>query len=122
MMIAVASGYLPSLIFGLPLYLALRRHLAARAPLVATLGGVVAALLPLLAFLASASRGRTLGGHPPAIVDLALGWTGLDPDAALVVTAFALGLGGGYVFWLVLASPLGEVFTRDDHKLYAPYG
>lgn len=122
LMVALAGGYVPSLVFGLPLYLALRRHMVPRAPLVAGLGGVVAALLPLLALLASNGRGSATGSHPLAIVDMIFGWSGLSPDAALAVTAFVLGLGGGYVFWLVLVSPLGEIFTRDDHKLYAPYG
>lgn len=121
LLVAIVGGYLPSLVFGLPLYLALRRRLAPRLPLVVGLGGLIAALPPLLVMLVSSDQQGTIGGHTLAIVDLAFGWSGLAPGAAFAATCFGLGLCGGFVFWLVLASSFGQIFTPDETTAPFPY-
>lgn len=121
LLIAIVGGYLPSLVFGLPLYLALRRRLAPRLPLVMGLGGLIAALPPLLVLMIGSEQQGTIGGHTLAIVDLAFGWSGLGPGTAFVATCFGLGLCGGFVFWLVLASSFGQMFTPDETTAAFPY-
>ncbi len=121
LLVVLVGGYLPSLVFGVPLYLALRRHLPPRLPLVMSLGGLVAALPPLLVLLFGSEPGGTVGGHTLAIVDLAFGWSGLGPGTAFVATCFGLGLCGGFVFWLVLASSFGQMFTPDETTASFPY-
>lgn len=97
----VVGGYLPTLLFGVPLLLALKGRVRPRLATVAVCGGLVA-MMPwlFLSLFVPPGFGASTGGHE-TIIDGRYTLWGILELGSLFGGLFLLGALGGAAFWLV---------------------
>lgn len=109
---ALVGGYLPALLFGLPLYPLVRRHLRRLRWAIAF--GATVATLPWLLAMALLGRADLMANTRLAFSHGLAVSLHAGEGPALIVAAAMLGALAGLVFWIVTATEIGELLDFDD--------
>ena len=116
LVLSVLGAYPTAVVFGLPAYLMLRRHLSA-GPLACALAGSAVAALPwaLLALVGPNPSEASINGRATVLDGrtTAYGWL---QNAEFVLTIGLFGAIGGLVFWVVAAAGHCSEAAPDERQ------
>lgn len=119
--IVALLSYVPTLVFGIPLFVLLRRRVQPSLAFVSGIGSLIAVLPLNILGLCTGSWGAPESVTQLGIVRAFTDWSTLPAAPSLALLVMVLGALGGLVFWVVTMSSLSEPYTTSEGQPHFPY-